>query len=199
MSYRVLQSSNLSRGMSFHRPDHPRHTPVTPKSPALEVMTDLKKTTAITIHPDESLDSAQQKMIQRAVRMLLVVDYNDEILGIITATDILGEKPIQAVQKNGVSAKDLKVKDVMTEQSEMDALNIKDVSHARVGDLLETLKHHHRQHALVVDTQGPRNEITVRGIFSLTQIARQMGVHVQTYDVAENLAEIAHFIQKHHP
>lgn len=199
MSYRVIQSSTLSRGVSFHRPDHHRHPPVTSQSPALEVMTDLKKTSAITTHASESLESAQQKMIQRGVRMLLVVDYNDEILGIVTATDILGEKPIQFVQKNGGSVKDLKVKDVMTEQSDMDALHIKDVSHARVGDLLATLKHHHRQHALVVDTQGPRNEITVRGIFSLTQIARQMGVQVQTYDVAENLAEIAHFIQKQHP
>lgn len=199
MSYRVIESSTLSRGVSFHRPDHHRHPPVSSQSPALEVMTDLKKTSAITTHPVESLESAQQKMIQRGVRMLLVVDYNDEILGIITATDILGEKPIQFVQKNGGSVKELKVKDVMTDQRDMDALHIKDVSHARVGDLLATLKHHHRQHALVVDTQGPRNEVTVRGIFSLTQIARQMGVQVQTYDVAENLAEIAHFIQKQHP
>lgn len=199
MSYRVLQSSTISRGVSFHRPDHHRHPSVTTQSPALEVMTDLKKTSAITIHPAESLESAQQKMIQRGVRMLLVVDYNDEILGIITATDILGEKPIQFIQKNGGNARDLKVQDIMTPQSDMDALLIKDVSHSRVGDILATLKHHHRQHALVVDTQGPRNEVTVRGIFSLTQIARQMGVQIQTYDVAENLAEIAHFIQKQHP
>ncbi len=199
MSFRVLQSANVTRGTTFHRPDHHRHPPVTVAAPALDVMTDLKKTTAITVHPQESLDAAQQRMIQKAVRMLLVVDYNDELVGIITATDILGEKPIQFVQSNGGNVKTLKVQDVMTPQTDIDALNIKDVSHARVGDIIETLKHHHRQHAIVVDSQGPRNEITLRGIFSLTQIARQLGVQVQTYDVAQNLAEIAHFMQKAHP
>ncbi len=199
MSFRVLTSSTVSKGTTFHTPDHHRHAPVTVASPALEVMTDLKKTTAITIHPQESLDAAHQKMIHRGVRMLLVVDYNDELVGIITASDTLGEKPIQFVQKNGGQARDLKVSDIMTGQSDIDALSIKDVSNARVGDIIETLKHHHRQHGIVVDNQGPRNEITLRGIFSLTQIARQLGVQIQTYDVAHNLAELAHFMQKVHP
>jgi len=199
MTYRLLQTSNLLSGVSFHRPDHHRHPPVTPQSPALEVMTDLKKTSAVTIHPTDSLESAKQKMIHRGVRMLLVIDFSDEIVGVITATDILGERPIQFVQSNGVQSKDVRVQDIMTAQREMDALDIRDVSNAHVGDILETLRHHHRQHALVVDRQGPRNETTLRGIFSLTQIARQLGVSVQTYDVGENLAEIAHFMQKNHP
>ncbi|MBL8020268.1 MAG: CBS domain-containing protein [Leptospirales bacterium] len=199
MSYKVIKAATLEQNISFHRPDHHRHPPVTLGNPALEVMTDLKKTSAVTIHPGESMEAAKQKMIQRGVRMLLVTDYADGIIGVITANDIQGERPIQFVQKNGGSVKELKVQDVMTDQAGMDALNIKEVANARVGDIVETLRHHHRQHALVVDNQGARNEPTVRGIFSLTQIARQLGVAVQTYDVAENLAEIAHFMQKNHP
>ena len=70
-------------------------------------------------------------------------------------------------------------------------LSLRDVSHARVGDIVETLKHDKRQHALVVDDQGVNNENTIRGIFSLTQIARQLGIDIQIHELAHTFSEIA--------
>ena len=46
-------------------------------------------------------------MIQRGVRLLLVVDQNRSVLGVITATDILGEKPMQvdrAARRRGATS-----------------------------------------------------------------------------------------------
>jgi predicted transcriptional regulator len=40
-------------------------------------------------------------MIRRNVRSLFVVDVDNEILGLITATDLLGEKPLQHIQQYG--------------------------------------------------------------------------------------------------
>ena len=84
----------------------------------------------------------------------------------------------------------------MTPASDVECFSIKDVSEARVGDIIETLKHDHRQHALVVDFQGANNEMTVRGIFSLSQIARLLGVNLENFEVAHTLAEIAHVMNK---
>jgi len=61
-----------------------------------------------------------------------------------------------------------------------------DVAAARVGHVLETLRRAGRQHILVVDA-----ERRVCGIFSLTQIARQLGVSVATGGaVARTFSEI---------
>jgi hypothetical protein len=61
-----------------------------------------------------------------------------------------------------------------------------DAASARVGHVLETLRRAGRQHALVVDT-----ERKVRGIFSLSQVARQLGVALGTAgEVARTFAEI---------
>ena len=71
---------------------------------------------------------------------------------------------------------------------------------ARVGHVLETLRRSGRQHALVVDQEEipargaldkPLRRAMVRGIFSLSQIARQLGVAVQTGgEVARTFSEI---------
>ncbi len=64
-------------------------------------MTDFNSVTAVIILPGDTLDEAHRRMIQRGVRLLLVVDQNRSVLGLITATDILGEKPVQVAVQRG--------------------------------------------------------------------------------------------------
>ncbi len=192
MKFEVLPHHTLREEVALHRPEGTRMRPVSLEDPAIAVMTDLKLTSAVTIRADESIESAERIMIQRAVRMLLVVDLDERVQGLLTATDIIGEKPIRAAAERKVKHKDLEVRDLMTSAESIDVLRIADVARAHVGDVVETLKNSHRQHALVVDHQGYRGEQTLRGIFSLTHIARQLGVPVRKYEVADTLAEIAH-------
>jgi hypothetical protein len=82
----------------------------------------------------------------------------------------------------------------MTPADLMEAMELQDVLQVRVGDIVETLKRSGRQHALVIES-GSADATTasrsVRGIFSLTQIARQLGLPPQVgHDVARTFAEI---------
>ena len=191
MSYQKLSSHPLEPGISYHRSAEAVVQKITLDSPALDVMTDLKKHSASTIHARDSIADANDKMKQRGVRLLLVVDISDSILGLISATDILGERPLQHIQKHGGQRKDIQVKDIMTGQNDIEVLQIKDVSRASVGDVVETLRYTGHQHAVVVDNQGWNNAQTVRGIISLNQIARQLGLEIRSYDIPQTLSEIA--------
>ena len=78
------------------------------------------------------------------------------------------------------------VRDVMTPATQVEVIALSDVEGARVGHVLETLRRAGRQHALVVDA-----ERMVRGIFSISQIARQLGVSVPAGgEVARTFSEI---------
>jgi CBS domain-containing protein len=92
-------------------------------------------------------------------------------LGVITATDILGERPMLAATARGLRRDELTVADIMTAADQVEVVNLEDVRASRVGHVVETLRRAGRQHALVVD-----GESKVRGIFSLSQTARQLGV-----------------------
>lgn len=157
---------------------------------AIEVMTDFQSITPATIRPDATLALATNAMIARGVRLLFVTESDDVILGIITARDTLGERPIKLLQERGGQRGDLRVADAMTALARMEALQMSDVLHAEVGHILETLKDIGRQHALVVEREQATGREAVRGMFSATAIGRRLGVPIQTFEVAHTFAEI---------
>jgi len=184
--YTPLAIRELGTGAGFHRPTQAVPARVTLESPAVHAMTDLGRVSPATIRPQAPLGGANQFMITRGVRLLLVVDEHDAILGLITATDILGERSMQVAFERGQRRDDLSVADVMTPAADIEVIALADVEASRVGHVLETLRRLGRQHALVADADN-----MVRGIFSISQIARQLGVTLPTGgSVARTFSEI---------
>ncbi len=186
--YQALPIRELGEGAGFRRPLQPQAARVTQESAALEVMTDLARTSPATIRPQAPVEGANQYMISRGVRLLLVVDEREAVLGLITATDILGERMIRVGMERGMKRSDLSVGDIMTPAAQVEVLTLEEVQGARVGHVLETLRRAGRQHALVVDYElvpapsvidAPSRRAMVRGIFSISQVARQLGLELQ--------------------
>jgi CBS-domain-containing membrane protein len=187
--FKPLTLSNLRGGAGYRQPSHFSPEPVRIDSPALEVMTDLKLVAAATIDANTHVDVANQAMIARGVRSLLVVDHKGEVVGLVTARDLLGERPLQVVRNHGVRHEDIRVRDIMTPHDMVEVLSIEDVLKAQVGHVVETLKSSGRQHALVVDVDVAGRQL-VRGVFSSSQIARQLGIPLHSTEVARTFAEI---------
>ena len=158
-------------------------------SPAILVMTDLKRVAAAVISPQETMDAAHAFMIQRGVRMLIAVDGQQTLAGIITTNDILGEKPVRLAQDRRIKHSEILVGDIMTPADRLEAFDMHTVQSARVGHVVASLQHARRHHALVVQTPAS-GQREVRGLFSLTQIARQLGVPLQLPEQAKSFAEI---------
>lgn len=179
-------------GTTFSQPS--TFTLVRAESPALCVMTDLKQVSAATIGPEATLVQATQTMISRGVRLLLVVNRDDAVLGLITARDTQGEKPIQLIQERGGKFNDLLVSDLMCPRERIELIDAADVLRATVGDIVETLKQTKRQHAIVGEQDSVSGQVRIRGIFSATQIGRQLGAAIQTFDVSATFTEIEGFL-----
>lgn len=160
------------------------------ESPAVEVMTDLTRIPAATILGETSLADANRAMLLRGVRLLLVVDGRQLVRGVITVADLLGEGPVRTAQARGVRVGELTVASVMTPLERTEAVELGEVMRADVGHVAATLRRSGRQHALVLErNEGGRG--TIRGIFSASQIARQLGEpQPVSTEVARNFAEI---------
>ena len=193
--YDALQSIPLKTGSSFARPIQKLPERVKLSDSALDVMTDLKKVSLVGVRAKTSMDKANAKMIRYGVRLLLVLDDSDQVAGLLTATDVLGEKPMRFLQNMGGTHDDIMVRDIMTTQRELEAMNIQDVQNAKVGNIVATLKKSHRQHALVIEEASDGKQ-SVCGLFSITQIARQLGAQVQSFELAHTFAEIESVIAR---
>ena len=118
-----LPSFRLAPGASIVQASPWHSEPVTLESPALEVMTDLTTVKAATIRPDQTLQQAEQTMIYQGVRMLFVVSEMPVLEGLITSTDLRGERQMSLVHSRNMRFEDMRVSDVMTELSMLDAID----------------------------------------------------------------------------
>ena len=105
-----LPSHSLGDKAGFRRPSQSK---VALESPALTVMTDLTRVSPATIGPDASIEGANRFMMMRGVRLLLVVGEREDVLGVISATDILGERSMKVAAGRGLRRDELAVADVM--------------------------------------------------------------------------------------
>ncbi|RKZ34983.1 MAG: histidine kinase [Gammaproteobacteria bacterium] len=190
--FAALSHIPLDLGTRYQRPPNMAEL-VHLDNPAVEVMTNFEYVHAVTTQSDISIDDALERMKTRGVRLLLVVDQGERVIGLVTAKDIQGEKPVKLAQESGQPRHDITVAMIMTPQEKIEALNMISVRSAQVGHIVETLNQIQRQHALVVEVDEKTNEQRICGMFSTSQISKQLGYDVtRDTSAAHSLAEISH-------
>jgi CBS-domain-containing membrane protein len=170
-SFETIRCVTLKPQSTLAHPPAPPEL-IKPDSPATVVMTSFELVHPIFTRPEVTIDAALNKMKTSGIRLLFVMNDDDQIIGLVTAKDIMGERPIQITQQTRVPHADITVAAVMTPQRDICALDEQAVRDARVGDIIETLRVQERQHALVVETDEATQSQRVIGMFSTTRIDR---------------------------
>ena len=190
-NYHTLDTHTLPGDTALDRPRQEMRESVKLSDPALHVVTDLSKVAAMTINPCASIDNASDRMIASNVRLLFVTDQYFNVMGLITARDISGERAVLYMQEHGGKRDDIMVRDIMTPRHRIEVLDYEDVAQARVGDIVETLRRLGRQHALVMK-RGEGEEIDrISGIISTTQVAKQTGEEIAVIGLPTTIADLA--------
>lgn len=190
MSHPSLPTFRFPQGTSIAQAQPPQHDVVTPQSPALDVMTDLTTVRAATVAPGSALAQAELIMIHQGVRLLFVVSSMPGVDGIITASDLHGERPMRLVHQRGVKYEELTVGDVMTPLSAINAVTYGALKYASVAEVIDTLLHSSQPHLLVIEHATADTPLRIRGIISKTQVERQLGTQLMSSEIANSFAEI---------
>ena len=168
---------------------------VSENDPAITVMTDFTKTVAITIEANAGLAEALQMMKAHGIRLLLVADEKDHIIGVLTAYDIQSEKPVQYSADNGVAVNEIKTAMLMTTLEQTPAFDFDFIKQALVRHVIHTMKELDRPHTLVIETKDAQ---CIRGVFSTSRISKLLGRAVyQPLHAAHSLADINQEIGSH--
>lgn len=190
MAHNPLPTYHLPAGTRVAQAQPPLKAAVTAASPALDVMTDLTEVRAATVPSQTSLPAAEAKMIHQGVRLLFVVDHMPDVDGIVTASDIQGDKPLRLVQQRQLRHDEITVADVMTPLAALEAIDFDALARATVGQVVATLLKFGRLHLLVVERTAASGAARIRGIVSKTQVERQLGTPLPALEVAATFSEI---------
>lgn len=193
-SARVLPALRIAGDFILASPAVPAG-PVKLDDLALNVMTDFRQVTPITVAGETSIDEALQHMIHSGVRLLFAIDRDSRLIGLITSNDILGEKPIRHMQSIGCvdktcSRRDVLVTDIMIPVAAWDVLDYEAARRATVAQVVATFEAVGRRHLVVVERAVPLGLWMVRGIFSASRLEQQLGLTLDLVCTAKSFAEV---------
>lgn len=145
--------------------------------PAVSVMTDFRVRALFKVSPEDTIDEALHKMKVAGLRIGFVIDdASENIQGMITSYDIMGEKPMRYLQSvgfadRGVTHKDIKVQDIMEKISDWVSVEMKNVETVNVQAVLDAFQRTGRTHLPVLDNKEGK-EHHLRGLFSSAKVLR---------------------------
>lgn len=155
-----------------HLPAFQRHASA--HDAALSLLTDLHHGPCVVAHHTDGLGQALYLMMRSGVRMVFVAGADGTLVGMATAEDIQGERPVLRAAIHHVPHQELTLADVMVPVSQWHTVDLSEVRHARLGDVIATLHEQGLRYLLV--TQVKQGETTLRGLFS----ARRLEMALQT-------------------
>lgn len=155
---------------------------VAPTDPALGVMTDFRERNSVTVAETATIDEALEHMKHTGVRCAFAIDDTDRaVSGMITAYDIMGEKPMLLMRATELRRRDLVVRDLMLRTSAWPVVDVRDLEASTVAAVAELFDRVAVTHVAVIERVG-HDEPRLRGILSAAKVRRLLSRH---RDVAE--------------
>ena len=143
-----------------------------PSDPAMTVMTNFRERASVTVPDSNLIDTALEHMKHTGVRCAFAVDADQGIVvGMITAYDIGGEKPLHLMRSMNVKRSEIAVRDLMQAIKDWRVLHVEDLERSTVADVDRLFDETLLTHIPVLET-GPRGATSLRGLLSSAKIKR---------------------------
>ena len=182
--FKPLSLSSLAVAPSL--PDTQRHA--RPEDPALSLLTDLCHSACVVAGHRDRLDQTLHLMMRAGVRMVFVAGADGALVGMVTAEDLQGERPVVRASSHHVSHSELTVSDVMVPLHRWPTVDLGRVRTARLGEIAATMHEHGLRYLLV--TQTKHGQTTLRGLFSASRLERAMQTVIDSDLHSQSFAEL---------
>ena len=156
--------------------------------PALGLFTDLHHSPCVVASHRDGLDQTLHLMRRAGVRMVFVAGADGELVGMVTAEDLQGERPVVRASAHHVPHRELMVSDIMVPVTQWDTVDIAHVRIAHVGDIVATMREHNLRYLLV--TQKKNGTTVLRGLFSANRLEQALQTTIEPDLHSRNFAEL---------
>jgi CBS domain containing-hemolysin-like protein len=160
----------------------------TPQDAALSLFTDLHHGPCVVASHRDGLDATLHVMMRAGVRMVFVSGADGALVGMVTAEDLQGERPVKRASTHQIRHGELTVADVMVPLGQWDTIDLAQVRTARLGDITATLQEHGLRYLLV--TQTKQGQTTLRGLFSARRLEMAMQTRIEPDLHSRSFAEL---------
>jgi CBS-domain-containing membrane protein len=142
------------------------------QDPALSVMTDFRERASVTVLDAATIDDALDHMKHTGVRCAFAIDSETRVvLGMVTAYDITGEKPMQYMVSRAIPRREVLVRDIMQDILTCRVADIRQIERATVGAVSNMFSGNRLTHVPVIE-RDDKGEQRLRGLLSASKVRR---------------------------
>jgi CBS domain-containing protein len=143
-----------------------------PDDPALTAMTDFRERSSVTVRHGDPIDAALEHMKHAGVRSAFVVEAQTRnVVGLITAYDIMGDKPMRYVQDHRTRRSEVIVRDIMRPLAELQCVDIRDVERSTIASVAQMFDETGLTHVPVIEEDGQGAQ-RLRGLLSAARVRK---------------------------
>jgi CBS domain-containing protein len=142
-----------------------------PEDAAITVMTDFRERSSVTTTEATPIDAALEHMKHAGVRCAFATNDAQRVVGLITAYDIMSEKPMRHLQSVAGKRDDVLVRDIMVRIADWRIADVKDLERSTVGVVSRHFEDTRLTHIPVMEhSQDGRWQL--RGLLSAAKVRR---------------------------
>jgi CBS domain-containing protein len=135
-------------------------------------MTDFRERPSVTVSELSPIDAALEHMKHAGVRSAFVTDGAARaVTGLITAYDIMSEKPMRFMQAMASPRSEVLARDIMQRVGDWRVVDIRDIEQATVAAVARLFIETELSHVPVIESDA-RGERRLRGMLSAARVKR---------------------------
>lgn len=161
-------------------------TPLQLDSPAIEIMADFSRHTALMLMDDMSIEQATTLLLSAHMTKALVRNSTDQFIGVVMLADLQSTRVLSTANQLGINRADLTIANLMKPKSQCTAIQLQSVLSSTIGDVLETMKTEGLRYLLV----AAENNMEIVGMISAMDIAKTLHIPIQIAPKPKNFQEV---------
>lgn len=168
--------------------------PITENTLVIDMFTDFRNKTPISIQPNALADEAYDLMKVKNVRSLFVLNNNENIIGVITSRILSDTSILEFMARHNIrSRKDVQVADLMIDIKDIHAIGFDILRDKKITikDIIQTFCHLHERHIFVAENTTNK-QVKIIGIISAADIARGMNINLDPNLDTLTFSSLAH-------
>ena len=189
--------ASLSAGARYRLVSQEDEDTLTNDAAASELLKDFTRQAPVIVRSSREIQEVKKTLDVSGETFCVVINRNDEVVGILTLKDLIGSWPMSLANRRGSTIADIVARDIMRPVWRLPTIELGKLQDLKIDELITIFKGLHSDYLLVMDTVAVgAEEQVICGLLSADELSRRLGIRVTPDPGPGSFSDIVHAVRK---
>ena len=189
--------ASLSAGARYRLVSPEDEDTLTNDAAASELLKDFTRQAPVIARSSREIQEVKKTLDVSGETFCVVINRNDEVVGIVTLKDLIGSWPMSLANQRGSTIADIVARDIMRPVWSLPTIELGKLQDLKIDELIAIFKGLHSDYLLVMDTVAVgAEEQVICGLLSADDLSRRLGIRVNPDPGPGSFSDIVHAVRK---